>query len=179
MTGQDVILGMLLNGPQSGYDIKQAFENLFSYFFDVSYGSIYPALNKLEKEGLIKKEVVIQKGKPNKNVFSITEQGKAKFWEYMSSPLERDVVKSDTLMRLYFSKYTDIEHVLVWLEEAREYSQQQLERLEKDYLLYKPNMTPTQELGIEYGIFTTKNNLQFLDKALQKMKALKSEERSK
>ncbi|WP_083261642.1 PadR family transcriptional regulator [Brevibacillus brevis] len=32
----------------------------FSYFFRSTYGTIYPMLNRMEKEGLITKEIVPQ-----------------------------------------------------------------------------------------------------------------------
>ena len=56
MTSQDVILGILMKRSLSGYDIKHMFETIFSYFYNASFGTIYPTLSKMEKEGLITKE---------------------------------------------------------------------------------------------------------------------------
>ena len=41
------IMGMLSMGPMSGYDIKKRFEKSLSYFWNESYGQIYPILRKL------------------------------------------------------------------------------------------------------------------------------------
>ena len=76
MNSQDVILGMLMKRSLTGYEIKQLFEDLFSYFYSSSYGTIYPMLHRMEKEELLTKENVLQDGKPNKNVFTITEKGR-------------------------------------------------------------------------------------------------------
>lgn len=70
---QGVILGILNSGPHSGYEIKRQFEERFSFFFNASYGSIYPTLSKFEKEKLITKKTVKHEGKPNKNVYTITD----------------------------------------------------------------------------------------------------------
>lgn len=35
----------------SGYDIKIVFEDVFTHFFDGSFGMIYPTLRQLEKRG--------------------------------------------------------------------------------------------------------------------------------
>src|SRR4051794_2576933 len=120
MKAQDVILGMLMKGPLSGYDIKKQFESVFSYFFDASYGAIYPTLNKMEKQGYIDKHVQIQEGKPNKNLYAINEQGKEQFSQYLNSIIETDVIRSDFCMRMYFGEYASNDEILVWLEEARD-----------------------------------------------------------
>ena len=40
---------------------------------------IYPTLRQLENEGKIKKEVVMQEGKPNKKMYFITDEGVKNF----------------------------------------------------------------------------------------------------
>ena len=45
MDVKTVCLGMLTDGPASGYDLKKQFESTFSHFFAAGYGSIYPALS--------------------------------------------------------------------------------------------------------------------------------------
>lgn len=48
-----VILGLLNEEPLSGYDIKKIIDIRMSFFWQESYGQIYPELAKLRKEGLI------------------------------------------------------------------------------------------------------------------------------
>ena len=48
-----IILGFLMGCAASGYDLKQYMAESTSYFFDASYGSIYPALKRLEEKKLI------------------------------------------------------------------------------------------------------------------------------
>ncbi|WP_236880832.1 PadR family transcriptional regulator [Clostridioides difficile] len=43
-----IILGFLMEKELSGYDLKQIMSESTSYFFDASFGSIYPALKRLE-----------------------------------------------------------------------------------------------------------------------------------
>ena len=74
-----------INGKElSGYDIKIVFEDVFTHFFDGSFGMIYPTLRQLEKEGKIK-EVVMQEGKPNKKMYFITDEGRKEFYQYMQT----------------------------------------------------------------------------------------------
>ncbi len=60
--GRDVVLGLLMEKELSGYDIKIVFEDVFTHFFDGSFGMIYPTLRQLEKEGKIKKKLLCKKG---------------------------------------------------------------------------------------------------------------------
>ncbi|OYS83127.1 PadR family transcriptional regulator, partial [Limosilactobacillus reuteri] len=42
MKGRDVILGILRNKPRTGYEINDILQNQISYFYDGTYGMIYP-----------------------------------------------------------------------------------------------------------------------------------------
>lgn len=107
LKGRDVVLGLLMEKELSGYDIKIVFEDVFTYFFDGSFGMIYPTLRQLEKEGKIKREIVMQEGKPNKKMYFITDEGREEFYKYMQTDVEKDVLRSDFLMRMYFGNYSD------------------------------------------------------------------------
>ncbi len=177
MKGRDVILGLLMKQSMSGYEIKQHFESIFSYFFDASYGTIYPTLIQMKKKGLIKKEIVIQEGKPNKNVYTITESGKEFFYEYMNCPVENDIYRSDFLMRLYFGQYVDNGRIGQWLEAAIENTKRMIDRLERDYENWKPFITPSQEICIQIGIHTNKAQLETLQSHFKNYKQASHKEK--
>jgi DNA-binding PadR family transcriptional regulator len=162
MRGRDVILGLLMKRSMSGYDIKQVFESIFSYFFDASYGTIYPTLNQMEKEGYIEKETVLQEGKPNKNVYSIMEKGKELFFGYLDSPIEPDVYRSDFLMRMYFGQYANEGKIPQWIETAMEQTKRTIEQLEADYENWSPCMSISQKICFEVGINSFKAQLKTL-----------------
>jgi transcriptional regulator len=48
-----MVMRTLLVGPANGYEIARAIERLSDDVFDVDHGSLYPALHRLEKDGLI------------------------------------------------------------------------------------------------------------------------------
>jgi PadR family transcriptional regulator, regulatory protein AphA len=50
------ILGLLSQGPKSGYEIKQVVERTISHFWKESYGHLYPTLSRLMDEGLVRRE---------------------------------------------------------------------------------------------------------------------------
>ena len=49
-------------------------QDLESYGYRISPGTIYPILSKLDKENLVTKEVRLENGK-NRNYYSITDEG--------------------------------------------------------------------------------------------------------
>ncbi|MEM7464992.1 MAG: PadR family transcriptional regulator, partial [Pseudomonadota bacterium] len=52
MNVRTLILAILNKQDASGYEIKKlSSEGRFSYFVDISFGSIYPTLARLEEEG--------------------------------------------------------------------------------------------------------------------------------
>ncbi len=70
------ILGILLDGPSTGYEIKSLMKRSTIYFWRESDSTIYPMLRLLAEEGKAISEVVYI-GKKKKEVFSITEDGES------------------------------------------------------------------------------------------------------
>ena len=51
------VLGLLHRTPMHGYELSKQLNSLLGAFRALSYGTLYPCLNKLYEEGLIAKEV--------------------------------------------------------------------------------------------------------------------------
>jgi DNA-binding PadR family transcriptional regulator len=97
-----MILGFLMHGSMTGYELKKRFSLSFSFFSALSYGSIYPALKKMELEGWITLKVEVQDGSPNRKVYTITDSGREVFLENLRSPFTLERQKSAFLARLFF-----------------------------------------------------------------------------
>ncbi|MGI9350975.1 MAG: PadR family transcriptional regulator [Rhizobiaceae bacterium] len=99
MNTQSLILGILNFGDATGYEIKkQSSEGAFSFFVDISYGSIYPTLARLEAEGLVVGRSETQSGKPDKKIYSITDNGRAEFVRMLNMVPQTDKFKSEFLL---------------------------------------------------------------------------------
>ncbi|HXK54557.1 MAG TPA: PadR family transcriptional regulator [Hyphomicrobiales bacterium] len=98
MNVKTLCLGILSFGDTTGYDIKKmSVDGPFSNFVDVSYGSIYPALERLTKEGMVLCREEQQSGKPDRKVYSITERGHAALLEALEEEPGPDRFKSEFL----------------------------------------------------------------------------------
>ena len=102
MDVRSMVLGFLMERSMTGYELKKVFSISFSFFSGLSYGSIYPALRKMEQEGLITMRMEIQDGAPNRKVCTITDAGRQAFMEALRAPFSLDKAKSPYLAKLFF-----------------------------------------------------------------------------
>lgn len=107
-----ICLGALILRDCTGYDIRKMCEDgelkLVNY---ISYGSIYPTLKELEGQGLATFRKEKQKGKPDKKVFSITDEGRKYFKNAINEDLLEDKFRSEHLFALLFGDELDIKTV--------------------------------------------------------------------
>lgn len=104
-------LGLLTHGDASGYEIKKIFEGPLRHFFDASYGSIYPALNRLTEEGLVRCTAQPQEKRPDKKVYSITPAGRIAFLDELMHPPGRDRYRSEFVATMMFADLLPPRHV--------------------------------------------------------------------
>jgi DNA-binding PadR family transcriptional regulator len=96
------LLGFLMYRSMTGYELKKFFSMSFAFFSELSYGSIYPALKRMEKAGLITMRLEVQDGAPNRKVYTITRSGRKALISALKSPLPVERHKNAFLMRLFF-----------------------------------------------------------------------------
>jgi DNA-binding PadR family transcriptional regulator len=111
MDVKTVCLGMLTDGPASGYDMKKCFESSFGHFFPAGYGSIYPALATLARNGMVEFEDVPQEGKPDRKVYSITDAGRQELQKGLSNPEPTHKVRSEFLATIWFAHLMEDEQI--------------------------------------------------------------------
>jgi DNA-binding PadR family transcriptional regulator len=95
------ILGALLDGPTTGYEIKALMGRSTTYFWRESDSTIYPMLKVLAKEGKVLSNTVYV-GKKKKEVFSITETGRKEFKSWLQSPTGSETPRNEFLLKLFF-----------------------------------------------------------------------------
>lgn len=132
-----LFLGLLMEHPKHGYDIKrQINEDLFP-FIGLEIKSIYYPLKKMEESGLIKKEAGKEGNWPEKITYSITGKGRKRFDELISKSflsVERPFFQMN--LALYFLSYINKEDArkrlktrVVLLKRVRNHLKTTLEKL--------------------------------------------------
>lgn len=101
---ENIILGFLIISDMSGYDIKRFMEQSIAYFYDASFGSIYPMLKKLEETGMVTAVETVDGGKYRKE-YSITDRGKEAFFAWLNQPITLNRARHDHLVRIFFYRW--------------------------------------------------------------------------
>lgn len=160
MNTQTLILGILNFGDASGYEIKkQSQDGAFRYFVDISYGSIYPTLAKLEKDGLVEGREESQSGKPDKKVYAITDKGRFEFINTLTQPPAPDKFKSEFLLVAMCADLTS-EYVLKKALDKREIELEEM--IEKVRAIRNDCDHPATQWITSYGLHVKRADLEFL-----------------
>ena len=102
-----VILGLLSEEDLSGYEIKKYIDIRFSFFWNESYGQLYPALKALKKKGWILNRNADTTTKRDKTIYKITPLGRKQLKAWLREPVEKESVRFEILLKMYFSSLID------------------------------------------------------------------------
>lgn len=120
-----VILGLLSHEALTGYEIKKRMDTTLSFFWGASFGSIYPTLSTLEKTGLVIKEEIKEGGR-NKAIYHITEEGRIYLKKWLLIPVEKDELRMETLLKLFFGSEVGAEGTITHIQAIKEKMTEQL-----------------------------------------------------
>lgn len=116
-TSRFAILGVLGFGAMSGYDVKKLIERSIAHFWNESYGQIYPILNRLAAEGLAARRREKQRGKPDRYIYSLTDEGREELARWLAVPARQEPFRNELLLKLFLGaegrvadSVTQIEH---------------------------------------------------------------------
>lgn len=130
MDVRTICLGILTRGDATGYEIKKLFEDDgYQHFVEASFGSIYPALNRLTEEGLVSVREEAQEKRPDRKVYSITPEGRAAFIGALLKPLPEDRHRSPFMFAMLFSHLLPKEHVSAMVDHYIAESEKNLTQL--------------------------------------------------
>lgn len=99
----NVILGILMEGPQTGYGLKSIIGQSVGFFYTASYGSLYPALKRLAEQGAI--SLVESDGAKNKKLYTLETPGRKQFLDWLAEPLTRN--RNEHLLKFFFYDYLE------------------------------------------------------------------------
>lgn len=170
----NIILGCLCTKPMSGYAIKQMITNSTAWFYNASYGSIYPTLKKHEDNGWVISREEVDQGR-YKKVYEITPEGRQVFMDWMAESPGSFVIKYDMMVRLFFFANLSCEQQAEQIKEhinALKCEQQALRVIEPYARSADPFQLLTWQWGDEFYSFT----IQWFEKLLDQLPISTKEE---
>jgi DNA-binding PadR family transcriptional regulator len=150
MDVRTLCLGILTLGDASGYEIKKQFEEgPLAYFYQIGYGAIYPALKSLNRDGMVNCEEVMQHGRPNKKIYSITAKGVESFHKNLPRIPACDKLRSEAIVMFFFARFLEEEHLNEVFEGYLEENRKAVENIKSiDLSGISPECQFTNGLGL-------------------------------
>ncbi|MDF2927648.1 MAG: hypothetical protein K0R57_6562 [Paenibacillaceae bacterium] len=121
------LLSLISGSPCSGYDLTQRIQ----FFWNANHSQIYPLLSQLEEMGLVSFEHVLQKDKPDKKIYTITEAGREELRNWFAGPTDPPVVRDEFALKMFSLWLVDQEAVKRLIREKAGMLEAKLCRLEK------------------------------------------------
>jgi DNA-binding PadR family transcriptional regulator len=121
------ILGLLKERSMHGYQLSKRLTDSLGGFWRVSYGSLYPTLKRLERQGAVEQVFDKQEVGRRKNVYRITESGESLFRDLLEEA-GPDASGEDNRfrVRMAFFKYLSPETRIRVLERRRSFLEERL-----------------------------------------------------
>ena len=173
MNIRSLCLAILYFGDATGYEIKkQSTEGNFSYFVDASFGSIYPALARLEADGLVTVREEVHPGKPARKVYSITGSGREKFLQALAEPHAPDLFRSQFLLIAVCAELVTPERMSAAIDLHADHIKHQLAQLSAAVADCDSDST---RWAVNYGLHCMTQKLAYLENNRGRLEAISSD----
>lgn len=159
------ILGLLIQEPMSGYDLRKMFAATAMGSYSDSPGAIYPALKRLEAQGRIRGAVEESGNVRRRRVYKPTAKGMAGFRAWLKQPITRDDVmrRMDELVLRFacMDQGAGPDYTARFLREMEREIGAYLPELEQFLKAHEGEMPLSARLALECGIRGYRVNLEW------------------
>jgi DNA-binding PadR family transcriptional regulator len=159
------LLGLLYQKESSGYELRKFFASTPMGVFSDSPGSIYPALQRLEKQGFIRAKIEEGAGLRRRRMFRPTPAGRAEFKRWLSQPVTHDAIMRripELFLRFAFlDEVLGPSSTLKFLRQFESGLRGFIPELQKHLETSRKAMSLSGRLALENGIRVFEANLQW------------------
>lgn len=160
------LLALLATQPAHGYELKQAFDELFGAVQPpLNAGQIYTTLGRLERDELVSDSVVEQTDRPDKRVYQLTAKGRAALEEWIIEPVSGASWKDEFFTKLVLARTQNIAAPAALIARQRQEYLQTLRHLSQLAAQQRHNLVAA--LMIEGAILHLEADLKWLDRCEQ------------
>ena len=156
------ILGLLKERSMHGYQLSKQLSDTLGGFWRVSYGSLYPTLRRLEKEGAVERVLSDEVGR-RKNVYRITPKGEAMFQELLQETGHESWEDNKFRVRLAFFRYLKPETRIRVLERRRAYLEERLDTIQAQLTKERARADSYTLSLMTHGQDSTESDIAWLD----------------
>src|SRR5919198_5957172 len=157
------ILGLLKERSMHGYQLSKRLAETLGPFWKVSYGSLYPALKRLQREGAVEPVFAREDVGRRKNVYRITQMGEGLFAELLEESGQESWEDNPFRVRLAFFRYLKPETRLRLLEKRRAYLDGRLSDIKTSLKNYRERIDAYTLSLMSHGADATEQDIAWLD----------------
>jgi len=179
----EVLLGVLSIEPMSGYDLGLTIRGSVGHFWNESYGQIYPNLKKLAAGGFVSAKTERQKGKPDRQIYSVTKKGRERLLKWLAVPPQPEIPRNELLLKLFFGDQVPAQILVRYVERMAEEHNAILELLEHaereeiDKNQHYPG-APYWRMAARYGQMEMRAHLAWAEETLAELNKIARRQRN-
>ena len=152
-------LGLLTEGPASGYDLLKKFESSMANVWPATQSQLYSELNKLAGDGYIAVGAVGPRGRKE---YRITDTGRAEVKRWVTSPADDPPFRSAALLRVFLLGQVPVGEARAHLESLAAHAESEIVRLTE----LRDSFDPSDEdffgfAALDYGLRTNATQAQW------------------
>ncbi len=177
------ILGLLNYHQLTGYEIMIVFRDSLRFFWSAQTSQIYRELQTLEAKGWVNKTAVPQQSKPDKNIYTITAEGREELLRWLSDGGLEQRSRNAILMKVFFLGERSREENIRYFESFQEYCGIFLESLDgatehiEEYraVLDDPGKAVYWEMTVDYGRRVMQMEIDWAQRCIDRLKGEEEE----
>ena len=161
------ILGLLKERAMHGYQLKKRLADTLGGFWQVSYGSLYPALKRLQREEAVEMIFPKEQVGRRKNVYRITEKGDAVFADLLERVGHEATQDGNFSVRFAFFRYLKPEARIRLLERRRALLEGRWADLKESVQRLKEGIDSYTLSLMNHELAATETDIRWLDDLIQ------------
>jgi PadR family transcriptional regulator, regulatory protein AphA len=175
LTGfEQALLGMISLQPSTGYDLKRRFATTSLGVYQPSSGALYPALERLERRGLLTSQALPQAahGRPRRR-YQLTDDGRQAHLDWLRQPIAPETVAQDLGLHLLrfvmMPQVLPADAVVGFLTSLRAALAGLVGALERQAGAIDAAADPYPALAVEHGLAVHRASLAWAEQAIARL----------
>jgi PadR family transcriptional regulator AphA len=171
---EQALLGMISLQPSTGYDLKRRFATTSMGVYQPSSGALYPALERLERRGLLASEALplAAHGRPRRR-YQLTDDGRRAHLDWLRQPVVPETVGQDLGLHLLrfvmMAQVLPADAVITFLTSLQAALAGLVGSLERQAGDIDPAGSPHAALAVEHGLAVHRASLAWAEQAIARL----------
>jgi DNA-binding PadR family transcriptional regulator len=174
MSLRHALLGLLADGPYSGWQLLKHFEGSLAYAWPALHSQIYPELARLREADLIEQT---GEGPRGAKEYSLTASGRDEVERWLRETTPGRTTRDEALLRVFFLWLLEPDEAAAYLDREAEYQRRLLADLER--IASSPAPTDAKErsyrLALDYVLRVTRTRREWAEDGAREIRARSGE----